>query len=41
MVFMALLNNYDEHDIYRLMKCFQVLSQNGSTEKDVMNMYIS
>jgi hypothetical protein len=41
MTFLALQKYFDESDLHRLMKGFQLLAQNGQTEKDVMNMFIS
>lgn len=39
--FLALVKHFDEADLHRLMKGFVQLSQNGHSEPDIMNMFIS
>ena len=41
LTFLALIKHFDESDLHRVIKGFIVLSQNGSTEKEVMNLFIS
>ncbi len=39
--FIALVKYFDDCDLHNLIKGFVVLAQNASSEKDVMNMFIS